>query len=242
MGKEEVERHVKNILGRTFDILKDAYWAQTEKSISAPSPRTHLIFPKKKSNDSIRISEQELRFVFVEQLNEEIKGISTNGKEPEKWDVYYSVETPTFRKYTFGKKVEDIKCDQPNGRSGNIDLTIHDSDGTRIALIEFKFSNATEHDCKKDFEKLRKEDENNSNLLRLFVLLLDAFDDGTKNSIKKDKVSPFLGKEKVSYGNTSFCAYSLNIKQNGNESGDKTSKILENQETDYPRQFLISNE
>jgi hypothetical protein len=199
MEKKEVEQHVKNILGRTFDILKDAYWAQTEKSISVNKPKTHLIFPLKKSDDSNRISEQELRFVFVEQLNEEIKGISTDGKKSEEWDVYYSVETPTYYNYSFGDKPKDIICykAKKEGRSGNIDLTIHDNKGKRIALIEFKFDNVTEHAFKKDFEKLHEEqDEKNKDFdpLRLFVLMLNSFKENTKSSIRDAKISIILPK------------------------------------------------
>jgi hypothetical protein len=238
MGKEEVERHVKNILGRTFDILKDAYWAQTEKSISVNKPKTHLIFPLKKSDDSNRISEQELRFVFVEQLNEEIKGISTDGKKSKEWDVYYSVETPTYYNYSFGDKPKDIICykAKKEGRSGNIDLTIHDNKGKRIALIEFKFDNVTEHAFKKDFEKLHEEqDEKNKDFdpLRLFVLMLNSFKDNTKSSIRDAKISPkSVNKD---YKNVYFCAYSL-------EKGDYvTGEILNenDKEEGYPQPFTI---
>jgi hypothetical protein len=237
MEKETVEQHVKNILGRTFDILKDAYWAQTEKSISVNKPKTHLIFPLKKSDDSNRISEQELRFVFVEQLNEEIKGISTDGKKSEEWDVYYSVETPTYYNYSFGDKPKDIICykAKKEGRSGNIDLTIHDNKGKRIALIEFKFDNVTEHAFKKDFEKLHEEqDEKNKDFdpLRLFVLMLNSFKENTKSSIRDAKISPkSVNKD---YSNVYFCAYSL-------EKGDVTNDILKKEDIQdgYPKPFPI---
>jgi hypothetical protein len=98
MGKEEVKKHVQDILKETFKILKEKYKAQknTESNIDEGS---RIIFPTNYTDkNSLRISEQELRFVFVEQLN---KILAKNN-----W--YYSVETPTKWYYKFGDKVEDI--------------------------------------------------------------------------------------------------------------------------------------
>lgn len=56
-------------------------------------------FPKysgRYRNGETRISEQELRFIFVEQFNKYCKNNS--------WNAYYSVETPTEEKYILVKK------------------------------------------------------------------------------------------------------------------------------------------
>ena len=60
------------------------------------------IFPSKEISEKelekqFRISEQELRFLFVEEFLKD----PNNG--------YYSVETPTENKYRFGKTNDDIK-------------------------------------------------------------------------------------------------------------------------------------
>lgn len=243
MGKE-VEQQVGKILGSTFDILNKVYRTQTESSIS-DSNDTQLLFPLKGNDDSeeddtenndrgdkIRVSEQELRFVFVEQLNKEILGGWKN--------VYYSVETPTIYNYSFGKSPDEITChfnDKKKGRSGNIDLTIHDSNGKRIALIEFKCKNVSEHDFKKDFEKLRNEPFEDG-ALHLFVLLLNAFGNRTSSSIHNTKINPKLGNKEVDYSKVYFCAYSLNTKSE--ETPYVTGKILKaTHEERYPKPFPI---
>jgi hypothetical protein len=69
MGKEEVKKHIQDILKETFKILKEKYKAQknTESNIDEGS---RIIFPTNYTDkNSLRISEQELRFMFVEQLN-----------------------------------------------------------------------------------------------------------------------------------------------------------------------------
>jgi len=64
-----------------------------------------LIFPNKETaKGSVkRISEQELRFLFVE----EFKKLCT--------DLFYSIETPTEDKYKFGKSHSAIMVDNING-------------------------------------------------------------------------------------------------------------------------------
>lgn len=78
---------IEGIIRNTFEAIQDAYNYQTEKAPKLDSPNrqrlSRIVFPQKR-DDTTRISEQELRFVFVEQLNKKID---------EGWDVYYSVET-----------------------------------------------------------------------------------------------------------------------------------------------------
>ena len=79
----ETKDHVRIILNDTFNIIGETYKYQKEDCHFAPAGKSRLIFPKK-SDGTIRVSEQELRFIFVEQLNEYVR---------KNWDVYYSVET-----------------------------------------------------------------------------------------------------------------------------------------------------
>ncbi len=122
-----------------------------------------LIFPKK-YNKTNRISEQELRFLFIEKFKAQYP------------NLYYSVETPTQQKYKFGKIITDIK---PNiGRSASLDMCIFESqkekEFKRKLNIEFKFDNVSNFKIQKDFLKLINEDQNGA-----FIHLLKNTDSGT---------------------------------------------------------------
>lgn len=162
--------HIEEVIKRTFNVIKEVYKSQKEgdaKPIVAS--RSRIIFPKKREEDDkkkpvTRVSEQELRFIFVEQLNEYL-----HSSEGENWDVYYSVETPTIKKYYFK---EDPPRHEDNGQSANFDLVIHNStDLSRIALIEFKANNPDIHDYQKDFVKLTNQEEEGE--YRYFIQLLE---------------------------------------------------------------------
>ena len=140
------KEHVEATLERTFRVLQAVYESQKEGYNNFKSSGlSRIIFPKKRE-ESLRVSEQEFRFVFVEQLNIEIE---------QGWDVFYSVETPTVYAYS-GFTSGNPKCDI-NGRSGAIDLVIHDNSLKRVALLEFKAHDAKEGDYIKDFCKLENE-------------------------------------------------------------------------------------
>lgn len=143
----EIKTHVRNVIDATFKVIQDVYENQRENGITrSDNPQSRILFPLKRDRESIRVSEQEMRFIFVEQLYKEIK----NG-----WDVYYSVETPTLDTYNFK---EEPKQD-PDGQSANVDLVIFNNQFRRIALIEFKANNPKVHDYKKDFVKLNNKEE-----------------------------------------------------------------------------------
>ena len=180
MRQKKDEKCIEEVIGNTFRAIQDVYVYQTENAPDLNNPQrqklSRIVFPKKRK-DPIRISEQELRFVFVEQLNREInKG----------WDVYYSVETPTCDTYSGFKGGETPKQDD-KGRSGEFDLVIFNEKLQRIALIEFKANNASEHDHEKDFVKLNNKKEGDGNVLRYFIEMVRSFDNGTLSSIH-DKI------------------------------------------------------
>lgn len=123
----------------------------------------------------MRISEQELRLVFVEQLIEVIK--------ERKIDIYYSIETPTKDKYLFSGV--QIPCISPNGQSANFDLVIHDNKYNRIVLIEFKAKNSDKKKHQKDFVKLKNRKEaTNGNILKYFIEIVESSDMGTYRNLK----------------------------------------------------------
>jgi hypothetical protein len=132
------------------------------------------IFPSEKEGKTFtevellkytRISEQELRFLFVEEFLKE----PNNG-------LFYSVETPTEFKYKLGDNFESIKCGE--GRSASIDMSIYNRDDhkkyNRLFNIEFKNQNSSEFSIGKDILKLMHEKQNGA-----FIILLKNTDNGT---------------------------------------------------------------
>ncbi len=157
-------------IDKTFDIIskigneRDGVTANNSTDIK-------IIFPAMRKTDSheaqYRISEQELKQIFIEQLVKDDN------------DYKYSVETPTTERYCFEGNIEN------GGRSASIDLTIHSSDGkTRLAIIEFKFSNGRTKNIKKDFEKLRT-DSPEDKPLRYFIHLIEAYSERTHSNIEE---------------------------------------------------------
>ena len=192
----ETKEHLKNIIENTFKVIGEVY--ETNKEGSIPSKANRILFPKKR-DETIRISEQELRFVFVEQLLNYIKDPG--------WDVYYSVETPTRHAYK-GFHDGDPKVDDKKGQSGNIDLCIHDNQGNRICLIEFKALNPKKADYQKDFCKLQHEDEGNNKILRYFIQIVENVDSGTMDNIGKK-----IYVDGRCYDNVSYKCYCLSEKK-----------------------------
>ncbi len=176
--------HIETVISGTFKTLQKVYDSQQE-FFNGPiqvDAGSRLLFPRKRKENT-RISEQELRFVFVEQLNKEIQ----TG-----WDVYYSVETPTEGGYVdFSTK--SPKRDDKEGRSGCIDMVIHDSTGKRICMIEFKANNPEIPDYAKDFCKLNNEGVDYG----YFLQIVESSRSDTKNNIEnkvksyKDQVVSF---------------------------------------------------
>ena len=138
---------------------------------------SRLFIPQK--NDENRISEQELRFAFIESFLED-----DSLKE-----YKFSVETPTKKAYRFtegGKKIKpECYDDGEDGRKANTDLTILSKDNQMVCMIEFKAKNTDFHSHAKDFIKLKKEKETDSKILRLFVEIYIRTDNQTLVSIYK---------------------------------------------------------
>lgn len=164
--------NIEEVIENAFKAIQDAYNYQKENNPKLNDLKrqklSRIVFPKKRDG-STRISEQELRCVFVEQLNRKIK---------EGWNVYYSVETPTNGTYSGFSNGGTPKPDD-NGRSGEFDLVIFDDQLKRIGLIEFKANNASLFDHKKDFVKLNNSEEGTEDVLRFFIEIIKSSDDGT---------------------------------------------------------------
>ena len=178
------QEFIEDIIHKTFIEIDRVYSNSlniNETDIILSGSR--LIFPKYSSSnktnpDKLRVSEQELRFAFVEIFSKKCE--STNSR------YYYSIETPTEEKYIFSEKVTigknyPRKADEQDlcnnkGESARFDLTIYNSEHKRICLIEFKNNDSDPDNYKKDFLKLSTE---GSGCLCYFIDLIEASDSGT---------------------------------------------------------------
>jgi len=140
----DIETMMEALIDRTKIIVNEAYMHHREFHAKTPlmegKPSTLLVFPRffhgkeDKTTGWTRISEQELRFAFVQAFHEYVC--------EHKCKYYYSVEPPTVDSYTFSK-VEDGKRKKIDpiigeGQSGNFDMAIYDENLKRVCLIEFK--------------------------------------------------------------------------------------------------------
>ena len=148
INKDELE----NVIKSTFIELDN---------ISREKGNSRLIFPKYRKGKT-RISEQELRILCIEKLKPFL----------EKYDCYYSIETPTndYYKFSENKQSKEPKRLPKNSNpekvkgyeSAAFDLVIHknkkDQNDERIAIIEFK-SKGNKHEYAKDICKLGNKNE-----------------------------------------------------------------------------------
>ncbi|NLL61245.1 MAG: hypothetical protein GX240_00425 [Candidatus Atribacteria bacterium] len=150
------------------------------------SPR--LIFPVKRIQHEIRISEQEARILYCNILNN--------------LNYFYSIETPTDKRYKHTGNTEvsalsDLSiykntCDKKNHQNYYFD---------KLANIEFKAHNPAEKNIEKDIEKLVKEgiDGNWVHILKninsaTLPVLFQKFINSIKECSKKfDKISILFG-------------------------------------------------
>ena len=185
MNQSELKTLIDEIIDNTFKVIKEVYVHQNENKPNKKSSNvgSRILFPKYSSGDT-RISEQELRFIFIEQFYAYIEEKKTaNPLAP--INLYYSVETPTEKKYIFSKDKGGPKVDD-KGVSARTDLTIYEKEGdkfTKKALIEFKALNPVIENYEKDFCKLKEEKPS----LKYFIQIIKNRDKGTIDSIA-DKI------------------------------------------------------
>ncbi len=191
MKESDIIQIVKNALSR----LKKARDRQYE---------SHLKFPNKRGVKNSRISEQELRFAFVECFNEYCDNRS---------DLFYAVEVPTTNRYRFSNV--EPKIDKDTGRSGNFDMAIYNKDKI-VCLIEFKANNPQEKSFQKDLLKLGNVKEgvddgrNAGDVLRFFIHLQDSYDKGTNIDTKlSESVKKIYLQNKDSFNPKLICVILL---------------------------------
>ena len=180
--KEKIEK----IAYVAFERLLKVYESKTDGGI---------IFPKYthgQKKGKLRVSEQEMRFAFVEEMRRECP------------DWYYSVETPTDKKYLFKGEPCIVPEEEEGGQSAQFDLTIYeDSKGDKVlAHIEFKAHNPDIHEMKKDFLKLAEDKTVDTGIERVFIHLFKSFHQKTHKSI--------MGKlEECKSNNVHYLCYSI---------------------------------
>lgn len=197
-----IEDFVKLIMGNALRYLKEIYVAESNGYIINSKP---LIFPHYK-NRKIRVSEQELRFAFVREFEKlcEEKGIP----------LHYSVETPTENSYRF---TVNNKSSSSDGRSGLFDLVLHNSDGERICLIEFKAGNKGKEELEPSLRKLANQIEGDESVLRFFIHIVESSSAETIDSIT-NKLAEL--EQKHSRGcPVHYCCLSLNQRDKNNDAG-----------------------
>lgn len=180
-----------------------------------------LIFPQKAQANGTklinRISEQELRLLFIEEFKKDFN------------HLFYSVETPTEEKYKFGENYKSI-VQNVNIRktSASLDMCIFEriSDNyKRILNIEFKHKKCNDKNIGKDILKLLRESQDGA-----FIHLLNNTDRGT-----------FCNKGKTGIFDIFHKSF-LDLKSNWNNE-DKTIHLiilsLEQKNTKSRKPFLI---
>ena len=201
MDQNELRKHIENIIKNTFERLQYAFDNNKESDSNSNipgKPSSRIVFPSY-SNNSTRISEQELRFCFSDAF---IHYCDNNV------NLFYSIETPTKDKYSGFSKTNNNSKPQPKqdnqGRSGEFDMVIFDENMKRICLIEFKANNASKLDHEKDLVKLENINEGDDGVLRYFIEIVDSYTNRTGKSIC----------EKIETINkTIFICYSLNSRK-----------------------------
>ena len=135
-----------------------------EKNVGKSSEQ--LIFPNKiqaKGNIK-RISEQELRLLFIEEFKEAYP------------KLFYSIETPTVKKYKFGNSYDTLEINK-KGQSASLDMCVFEwgkKHYQRILDIEFKHKNVSIKNVAKDILKLIGEEQNG-----VYIHLLKNTGNGT---------------------------------------------------------------
>ncbi|MEN2412928.1 hypothetical protein [Flavobacterium mesophilum] len=156
---------------------------QMDNVINGGYSNEQLIFPLKIQDggkkEIVRISEQELRFLFIEEFKI---------KYP---NLYYSIETPTTWKFSFGKTVETCIVDD-NGQSASHDMCVFEKNVTnhyvRKMNIEFKYRNSGIEKSGKDILKLIAEEQDGA-----FIHLLKNTNSKTLSSVFTKLLKSFLG-------------------------------------------------
>ena len=175
---ENLQKHIETIINNTFEAIDELYRNNKENDEGKfDNKKSRLVFPKYRDKEKIRVSEQELRFLFVEEFIKYINDFNKNKKNTP-LNLFYSIETPTEEKYLFKETPKKhIPHDEEGGQSAQFDLVIFDESKKRVCLIEFKNNSNDAEEHEKDFLKLSV--EGNEDTLCYFISIAESSNGGT---------------------------------------------------------------
>lgn len=185
----ELRDHIEKIIQNTFEAIDEVYKNNKNPKEEPENPKNgRLVFPNYRDKSKVRVSEQELRFIFVDQF------INYCKENCGVFDYYYSVEVPTDYVYRFphdNNEAPKVSKKYVEGmQSASIDMAIYKRASTKpVAIIEFKKDGCSAHEIAKDFLKLSVE-PGEDEVLRYFIMISSSDSrlhkiskDGTKNKI-----------------------------------------------------------
>lgn len=210
MELQELQKHIENIINETFVIIDKLYKLNQENCNGKfDSESSRLVFPKYRNKDKIRVSEQELRFLFVERFNNYCTDNNLN--------LFYSIETPSEESYDF-RATPKKHCNANEGESAQFDMVIYDESKERVCLIEFKNNSNDAGEHEKDFLKLSFEGKGK---LCYFISLAESSDNGTlgeKPDAKQGiipKFKRFSKNDEICYDNITYICHCINNRGSG---------------------------
>ena len=173
--KEKLRKELRKDLIEVNRRLSYDLWNVScfNKKPSGLSPR--LIFPIKRTNEEIRISEQEARILYCNILNN--------------LNYFYSIETPTTKTY-------QQKGSTPLSALSDLSIYTYNNNGFgREANVEFKARNVIRESIRKDIEKIITEGRDgnwvhilekisNKTLPSVFKKFIDSIKSQYKKGIK----------------------------------------------------------
>lgn len=198
MEKEQIRRDIHEVILKTFQSMVTP---ASDNTAVTNDGLIRIKYPYKykadHSHTEIRISEQELKQVFIYYLQTMT-------------DYWYSVETPTTNRYRF-KDVEVPEVN-PHNQSALVDLSIYPNknEDKPYAHIEFKCGNPEPMAFQKDILKLYREDIE----VGFFVQILPADDNGTWKNLYEKKF--LLNIEKLASEEHEVAVYILSLSKSKN--------------------------
>ena len=166
----EIRDHIENIIQNTFKAIDEVYKNNKNPKAEPENAKNgRLVFPNYRDKSIVRVSEQELRFIFVDQF------INYCKENCGVFDYYYSVEVSTDYVYSFPHDNNEApkvsKTNDEGKQSASIDMAIYKRASTRpVAIIEFKKDGCSAHEIAKDFLKLSVE-PGGDEVLRFFIII-----------------------------------------------------------------------
>lgn len=229
----ELRYHIEAIIKETFDIIDNLYKENQEiGNRGFNSECSRLVFPKYRNKDKTRVSEQELRFLFVELFNKYCTD--------KKLNLFYSIETPSEESYKFGDTPKK-HCIASEGESAQFDMVIFNESKERVCLIEFKNNSNDAGEHEKDFLKLSVEGKGK---LCYFISLAESSDNGTlgENQDAKQGIIPkfkrFADNDEICYDNITYICHYINNRGTGFNTiyaGKVTDKVKGNYDWEEKR-------